>query len=140
VTADVEDLGSTRCDTSPWRSVAIFLALTICLDAPFWLLINATHTVDAAYIFGMMSMPRGGCDPHLPHRGPSVALTGVGRLERPRSFVRSRLPHPVDVLRTDRSAGFQPWFWVGAVIPRGFLLVPTSKIPAARKLRVVSTG
>jgi len=44
-------------DTTPWRSVGIFLALTICLDAPFWVLVNATQTVNAAYIFGMMWMP-----------------------------------------------------------------------------------
>ena len=42
---------------SLWRAIAIFLALTICLDAPFWVLVNATETVNAAYIFGMMSMP-----------------------------------------------------------------------------------
>jgi membrane protease YdiL (CAAX protease family) len=44
-------------DATPWRSVGIFLALTICLDAPFWVLVNATQTVNAAYIFGMMWMP-----------------------------------------------------------------------------------
>ncbi len=31
--------------------------LTVCLDAPFWVLVNATQTVNAAYIFGMMWMP-----------------------------------------------------------------------------------
>jgi hypothetical protein len=35
----------------------------------------------------------------------------------------------VDILRTDECAGFQPVVWVGAVIPRGFLLVPASRIP-----------
>jgi hypothetical protein len=34
-----------------------------------------------------------------------------------------------DVLRRDESAGFQPAVWAGAVIPRGFLLVPASRIP-----------
>jgi hypothetical protein len=31
--------------------------LTICLSGIFWLLINATQTVNAAYIFGLMWMP-----------------------------------------------------------------------------------
>ena len=113
--------------TAPWRAVGLFALLTITLKAA-----SGPDQRDSGRrrgdIFGMMSMPRGGRDPHLPHRGPSVALTGIGRLERPRSFSR-RLPHPVDVLRTDESAGFQPVVWVGAVIPRGFLLVPASRIP-----------
>ena len=41
----------------PWRAIGIFLALTICLDAPFWVIVNATQTINAAYIFGMMWMP-----------------------------------------------------------------------------------
>jgi uncharacterized protein len=44
-------------DARPWRSIGIFLALTICLDAPFWILINATQTVTAALVAGMMWMP-----------------------------------------------------------------------------------
>jgi hypothetical protein len=31
--------------------------LTICLSGIFWVLINATQTVNAAYIFGLMWMP-----------------------------------------------------------------------------------
>ena len=41
----------------PWRAIGIFLAFTICLDAPFWVIVNATATVNTAYIFGMMWMP-----------------------------------------------------------------------------------
>lgn len=44
-------------DVPPWRAVGLFIVLTICLDAPFWVLVNATETVNAAYIFGMMWMP-----------------------------------------------------------------------------------
>lgn len=40
-----------------WRAVGLFLLLTVCLDAPFWVLVNATHTVNAPNVFGMMSMP-----------------------------------------------------------------------------------
>src|SRR6478735_4743079 len=43
--------------TAPWRAVGLFLLLTICLSGIFWALINATQTVNAAYIFGLMWMP-----------------------------------------------------------------------------------
>jgi hypothetical protein len=43
--------------TAPWRAVRLFLVLTICLSGIFWVLINATQTVNAAYIFGLMWMP-----------------------------------------------------------------------------------
>jgi membrane protease YdiL (CAAX protease family) len=43
--------------TAPWRAVGLFLLLTICLSGIFWVLINATQTVNAAYIFGLMWMP-----------------------------------------------------------------------------------
>ena len=43
--------------TFVWRAAGLFLLLTVCLDAPFWVLVNATHTVNAPYVFGMMSMP-----------------------------------------------------------------------------------
>ena len=44
--------------TAPWRAVGLFLLLTICLSGIFWVLINATQTVNAAYIFGLIWMPR----------------------------------------------------------------------------------
>ena len=43
--------------TAPWRAVGPFVLLTICLSGIFWVLINATQTVNAAYIFGLMWMP-----------------------------------------------------------------------------------
>ena len=43
--------------TAPWRAVGLFVLLTICLSGIFWALINATQTVNAAYIFGLMWMP-----------------------------------------------------------------------------------
>jgi hypothetical protein len=43
--------------TAAWRAVGLFLLLTICLSGIFWVLINATQTVNAAYIFGLMWMP-----------------------------------------------------------------------------------
>ena len=43
--------------TAPWRAVGLFVLLTICLSGIFWVLINATQTVNAAYIFGLMWMP-----------------------------------------------------------------------------------
>jgi hypothetical protein len=42
--------------TAAWRAVGLFLLLTICLSGIFWVLINATQTVNAAYIFGLMWM------------------------------------------------------------------------------------
>jgi len=43
--------------TARWRAVGLFVLLTICLSGIFWVLINATQTVNAAYIFGLMWMP-----------------------------------------------------------------------------------
>jgi membrane protease YdiL (CAAX protease family) len=43
--------------TAAWRAVGLFLLLTICHSSIFWVLINATQTVNAAYIFGLMWMP-----------------------------------------------------------------------------------
>jgi hypothetical protein len=48
---------SVRHDLSPRRSIGIFGGLTVVLCAPLWVLINATQTVNAAYIFGLMWMP-----------------------------------------------------------------------------------
>lgn len=56
MTDTAQEIGSNR-DASPWRSIGIFLALTICLDAPLWVLINATQTVNAPYIAALMWMP-----------------------------------------------------------------------------------
>jgi hypothetical protein len=57
VTERLEAAGQRERQVSPWQAIAIFLTFTICLDAPFWVLVNATETVNAAYIFGMMWMP-----------------------------------------------------------------------------------
>jgi hypothetical protein len=43
--------------TAPWRAVGLFLLLTICLAGIFRVLINATQTVNAAYILGLMWTP-----------------------------------------------------------------------------------
>lgn len=42
---------------SPWRSIAVFLALTIVLSGIFWGFINVTQAVTPAYIFALMWMP-----------------------------------------------------------------------------------
>jgi membrane protease YdiL (CAAX protease family) len=42
---------------SPWRSIGIFLLLTVVLSGIFWAFINLTQTVTAAYIFALMWMP-----------------------------------------------------------------------------------
>jgi hypothetical protein len=43
--------------TAPWRAIGLFVLLTTGLSGIFWALINATQTVNAAYIFGLMWMP-----------------------------------------------------------------------------------
>ena len=43
--------------TAPWRAVGLYLLLTICLSGIFWALINATQTVNSAYIFGVPTFP-----------------------------------------------------------------------------------
>jgi uncharacterized protein len=43
--------------TAAWRAVGLFVLLTACLSGIFWALVNATQTVNAAYIFGLMWMP-----------------------------------------------------------------------------------
>jgi hypothetical protein len=77
--------------TAPWRAIGLFLVLTVGLSGIFWVLINATQTVNAAYIVGMMSMP-GVAAILAAASGPSVALTGTRDLERP--ICACRLSHP----------------------------------------------
>jgi hypothetical protein len=43
--------------TGPWRAIGLFLLLTVGLSGVFWVLINVTQMVNAAYIFGMIWMP-----------------------------------------------------------------------------------
>jgi hypothetical protein len=38
--------------TAPWRAAGLFVLLTTCLNGIFWVLVNVTQTVNAAYIFG----------------------------------------------------------------------------------------
>jgi hypothetical protein len=42
---------------SPWRSIAVFLALTIVLSGILWAFINLTQAVTAVYVFALMWMP-----------------------------------------------------------------------------------
>jgi hypothetical protein len=57
MTAQAGAIDRLQHEVSPWRAVGLFLLLTICLSGIFWVLINATQTVNAAYIFGLMWMP-----------------------------------------------------------------------------------
>jgi len=57
MTADAGAIDQSQREVSPWRAVGLFVLLTACLSGIFWALINATQTVNAAYIFGLMWMP-----------------------------------------------------------------------------------
>ena len=64
---------------SPRRAVGLFVLLTICLDAPFWILINATQTVNAAYIAGLMWMPAVAAILSCRILGRPLSTLGLGR-------------------------------------------------------------
>ena len=70
-------------EISPWRAVGLFVLLTICLDAPFWILINATQTVNAAYIAGLMWMPAVAAILSCRILGRPLSTLGLGTVERP---------------------------------------------------------
>ena len=57
MTAAAGAIDHTQREVSPWRAVGLFLLLTAFLSGIFCVLINATQTVNAAYIFGLMWMP-----------------------------------------------------------------------------------
>jgi uncharacterized protein len=78
--------------TAPWRAIGLFLLLIAGLSGIFWSLINATQTVNAAYIFGLIVDARCRRDPHVPHLGPTAAHSRPRDVERP--ICAYRLPHP----------------------------------------------
>jgi hypothetical protein len=57
MTAQDAARGPIGRDHSPWKAVGVFLALTVCLSAIFWVLINATQTAYPLYVVGLMWMP-----------------------------------------------------------------------------------
>jgi len=100
---------------SPSRSIGIFLGLTVLLDAPFWVLLNATQAVTAATVAAMMWMPGRGGHHHLPNPRTTAAQPRTGHLER---AVR-----PDRLLHSDR---LLPGFW----FKRGDAVAPVDNLRA----------